>query len=167
MNILYPKFVSRPPITAVTRSMPLDGTRLFLSDVDRVAHAVSDWMMAGISLRKLQSESKTLLARFIIRSILKQNLPLAKLLKEVIIFAYIDKRTMNSCLLTVFCYFKSRDEAIEWRTVLQMSKGKIKKQRESEKQRLKILRLYFYTWSVVVTSSSMAPDSLLDYIRLR
>lgn len=46
MNIFYAKFDSRPLIIVITRSVPLDGTRLSLSDVDRVAHAVSGWMMA-------------------------------------------------------------------------------------------------------------------------
>ena len=60
MNILYSKFVSRSSIIAIIRSMSLDDTRLFLSDVNRVAHVVSNWMIANISLRRLQSEFKTL-----------------------------------------------------------------------------------------------------------
>jgi len=82
--------------------------------------------------------------RFLIRSIRSQPLLLADHPKKVIILASMDKGTRNTCLLTIFCHFESRDNAIEWRIVLQISKAECEKQRESEQQRLEILQFYFH-----------------------
>lgn len=82
-------------------------------------------------------------ARFLIRSIRNQPLLLANHPKKIIILASMDKGTRNTCLLTIFCHFKSPNDAIEWRIVLQKSKAVFEKQRQSEQQRLDIMTVTF------------------------
>ncbi len=100
------------------------------------------WMSDGYLCMCSGENPRRSFTRFLIRSIRSQPLLLADHPKKVVILASIDKRTSNTCLLTIFCHFQSRDNAIEWRIVLQKSKSESDKQRESEQQRLEILQFY-------------------------
>jgi len=80
--------------------------------------------------------------RLIVRSIRSQPMPLADHPKKVVVLASMDKGPHNTSLFKVSCHFKSRDDAIEWRIVLQKSEVECEKQQQSEQQRLEISQLY-------------------------
>ena len=82
-------------------------------------------------------------SRFFVHSVPISTKLLAEHSKEVIVFASTDKKTQNRSQLTISCYFKSQNDALEWRIALQRLKQDFDKQRESEKPILEIIELYF------------------------
>jgi hypothetical protein len=108
----------------------------------RPPHACCIWMSDGYLYMCSKGDPRRSATRFIIRSIRSQPLPLADHPKKVIVLASMDKGPHNTSLLKISCHFKSRDDAIEWRIVLQKSKVECEKQRQSEQERLEIFELY-------------------------
>lgn len=100
------------------------------------------WLSDGYLYVGSNKDPRRSITRFIIRSIQNPAVSLADHPRKVSVLASVDKGARSICLLTISCHFESRDDAIDWRVVLQKSEAKRQKQRESEEQLLEIVQLY-------------------------